>query len=271
MADYKYITHVNLPHFIGELVRSEPAFDNVKYVGAFPHDLAVCPCIQWERVSRVPGSQNIETLKPRHRETIDVGGGALLDISSQWQTTVMQFNICATSSEEAEDLSSIFENFLDNNIGNLLENGISFFTFQEELKDYMLPKSEGVHTRSLRYIARTEKLFFDSNHAIEEIRLRVFENLEEDVNTITRGSTPYDTMEDLFIGSIVAVTTESPSGIARDAYYVLGLDYLIIKDPITHQTAIWWTDAGRHPSPGELYYVRYYKWAGFTRMYIPYR
>jgi hypothetical protein len=268
----KNIDHHTFPQVVGELVRTDPQFEGVLWTADFPKQRPETPTIAYRLKSRVPGLDRTETRKPRHRWEFRNEDGTITEMRGQIMDCVFQFDVCCTSAHEANELVWKLDTFIRQNVGVFKAMGAREVLFEEQLEDALLPRTDDIVTRSLRWRAILEIIESRNVSALNEVRVRVLSPQEEADETVVRGS-DFDTLDPLaqtFISKIIYVSDTSPSGIARADDYIPGLDFHVIYDPPTNKTYLKWIEAGRHPEPGATYYVRYLHWTAFARLTVPF-
>ncbi len=269
----KIVDYISFPRVLGELMKMDPQFAGVNYTEDFPTvPRPEVPLISYRLIKRVPGMDKVETRKPRFRFSFKNEDGTMTEIWSQWMSCIYQFDCIASTSQEADDLVYKFDWFIRNNVGIFLSMGASEVVFEEQLEDHLLPQTQDLVVRSIRWLARLESLEYRNVQVIDQVALTVFEPQEDAYETIVRGpdtSTP-DYLQQTFISNIVCVSDPSPSGIARTRDYFPNVDFITFYHPDTHKTALQWLPQGKSPSPGATYYVRYLHWTAFARLRIPY-
>jgi hypothetical protein len=268
----KIVDYISFPRILGQLIRLDPQFENVEYTEDFPRDRPNTPMIVYRMIRRVPGMDKIETRKPRLRFWFRTEDNTITEIWSQWMTCIYQFDVCASSSQEADELVYKLDWFIRNNVGVFLGMGASELVFQEQLEDQLVPNTTDVVTRSIRWMARLESLEYRNTQVLNQVNIRVFEPQEEAYESMVRGADT-DTIDELqqtYIANIACVSDPSPSGTARTQDYVPGVDFLVLYNDQTQKTALKWQEAGRKPAPGSTYYVRYTHWTAFARLRVPF-
>ena len=196
----------------------------------------------------------------------------MLEVWSQWMTCIYQFDCVASTSQAADDLLYKLDWFIRNNVGIFLSMGASELVFQEQLEDVLLPKTDDLIVRSIRWMARLENLEYRTDPLINQATIRVFEPTEIAIESVVRNSdqnTP-DELQQTFISDILIVSDPSPSGIALTTDYVPNVDYLILYNRETHKTALQLLEAGKNPAFGATYFVKYAHWTAFSRIRLPY-
>lgn len=268
----KVVDYVSFPRILGQLVRIDPQFRSVEYTEDFPSDKPNTPIIVYRMVKRVPGWNGVETKKPRLRFWFRTEDNAIMEIWSQWMTCIYQFDCCASSSVEADELCFNLDWFIRNNVGIFLSMGANELVFQEQLEDHLLERTNDIKVRSIRWMARLESLEYRTTPVLNQVNIRVFEPQEEAYEAVVRGpdTDTIDELQQTYIAKIVFVSDPSPSGTARTFDYIPGLDFLTLYNEITQKTALKWQEAGKRPAPGATYYVRYVHWTAFARLRVPY-
>jgi hypothetical protein len=268
----KFVTYVTFPKIIGEILRNDSEWGSeFRYTNVFPKTPAEVPCVVYNMIRRVPGMDGIETRAPRIRQEIINEDGSWLQIWSQWMTCLFQFDCCAESRTEAEDLAYRLDAKIRESKGVLLQLGVSEMWFDEQLRDDVLPRIEGVETSSLRWGARLDQIEFQTWPGIQEVRCRVFSPQADAVEALVRGSDlkTKDALAQTHISKIIYVSDPSPSGIARTDDYFPDVDFEVFYDFRRGKTALLWLEPGKRPAPGATYYVRYLYWNAFTELHLP--
>jgi hypothetical protein len=272
----KYIDHITFPRVIGELVRNHPDLGaqgrGVVYTAAYPKVKGQIPAIVYRLIRRTPGMQAVETRKPRLRASYPNEDGSVTEVWSQWMTCLFQFDVCAETADEAEDLLYKFDHLVRDNVGLFLSLGASEVVFEEQLIDQLLPSTMDVVTRSIRWLARLESIEYRTVSTIDQIRIRTFYPQEETYEEVVRQPTidDLDILPQTYVSRVLCVAgTDSPSGIARTPDYIEDLDYEVVFQHQTAQVALRWLEPGRRPAPGTSYYVRYLHWTAFSTLYLP--
>ena len=254
-----------------EIFRNDPDLASIPVGAERPKERASVPRICCSLVHRTPGIGAVEALKPRRRGEWTNDDGSITTLSAQWMTCIYQWDCYAEDSVEAERLVRLVDERLTDSVGLLISIGAKDFRFEEELKDHLLQVTDGIECRSIRWRAELEKRSYETDPAIREILVRVLLDMGTDYEAVTRGAdaTIPDLLTRKFISRIWHVSAASPSGIARTDDYVEGLDWVPAYDRKRNETRIWWTDVGKKPNPGDIYYVRYSYWNNFFRMPLP--
>lgn len=268
---FQFVDHSNFGEEIGNLLREDPDLRRVAYGKVYPKKAEECPAIRYRLLHRVAGIDNIERRKPRLRLETPDGEGRTLLIYSQWMTCVYQWDVCAASLEEADEIMDKFDRFLRASVGTMIKRGARDFIFDEQIVDELLPKTHDVEARSIRWVAYLHHLEAQIVHPIEQIRVRVLESQVEDIQAIVRGASidAPDGLDQTYISHLILISDPSPSGIARTQDYLPEVDYSTIYDPANNKTWIQWIEAGRKPDPGATYYVRYLYWDAWSRLSLP--
>lgn len=270
----KIIDYISFPRVLGQLLRLDPQFSGVEYTEDFPKDKPNTPLVIYRLVKRIPGADKIETRKPRVRFWFKNEDNTITEIWSQWMTCIYQFDCCASSSKEADELVYKLDWFIRNNVGTFLGMGASEVVFQEQLEDALLPNNLDMVIRSIRWMARLESLEYRNTQVLSQVNIKVFEPQEETFEVVVRGpdTDTIDELQQTYIANICFVSDPSSgsTSIARTQDYVPGLDFLVLYNEQTQKTAFKWQEAGRKPEPGATYYVRYVHWTAFARLRVPY-
>lgn len=271
----KFVDHITFPKVMGEIIRNNPDFEGVQYTSSFPKEdedrTGRVPCIVYRLLRRVPGIEGLETKKPRFRSKVHEDDGTITEVWSQWMTNSFQFDCVALSNDEADELVWKLDQLLQDNVVTFLQLGARDLIFDEQLEDALLPRSKDLCVRSLRWTLYTDAVRLRNVQGIDEIRIRTFLPQDDAVEAVVRAASldQYDVLQQTHITKIIYVSNPSPSGIARTEDYLPGVDFVTVYDPHSARTAILWTEEGRHPQPGQTYYVRYAYWTAFSTLYLP--
>jgi hypothetical protein len=272
----KYLDHVNFPKVVGELVRNDLDLGDkgrgVGYGAAFPKLKGNCPKIVYRLLRRTPGSEGKETRKPRLRGRVTNPDGTLTEVYSQWMTCLFQFDCCAETADEADDILWKLDRLIRSNVGLFLSLGASQVVFEEQLQDALLKDTEDIEVRSIRWLVRLEAIEHVVVPGISEIRIRAFYPQEETAELVTRGAdidTPDELTEPHVTGIIHVSTTNTSGGTAVTDDYIEGIDFTVQVDESTYKASLVWLEPGKKPTPGTQYYVRYAYWTAFCTLYLP--
>lgn len=267
----KIVDHVTFPRCVGEYVRNDFAFNGVRYTNVFPTEESEVPCIVYRLIRRIPGMEGVETRKPRLRFVYQNDDGTINQVFGQWMTCIFQWDCCALSTVEAEELVENLDSLLHSSVGTFLNLGVSEMVFEEQLEDNLLQRSDNIKIRSLRWLVRTERREVKTSPTINSMRVTCFFPQEETYEQLTRNSSILDpdVLATTHISNIIVVSDPSPSGIARTQDYILGVDFEYFYDPVTQRTFIVWLEPGKRPEPGAVYYVRFNHWTAFSTLHLP--
>jgi hypothetical protein len=267
----KRVDHITFPRVLGEMVRNEPAFKGIAYTHTYPKSKAEVPCIRYKLVRRTPGHEGVEPYKPRLRFTFKNEDGTIAEVWSQWMLCSYQFDCCALSSDEAEDLCWMFDDYITQQVGELKKLGVSEMWFDEEGEDALLKPSIDVECRTIRWMVRMDAVRLRNSDPIRALQIHEFLPQEEAVEAVVHGSDieQPDWLQQTYISTVLLVSNPSTSGIARQEDYVRDIDFQVVFDPETHTTGLLWIEPGKRPEPGATYYVRYNHWTAFRTLYIP--
>ena len=269
----QYITNRNFGDILGHLLRKDTTFKGVRFTQVHPKIEGEVPCIVWRRIRRTPGVEGVEQYGGRIRREIKFAdSNQVTSVYSQWHTSIYQFDCCARSSTEAENLLSNFEDFMEYSKGLLISLGLNKLYFDEELKDDLLPGTRDVEVRSIRYLTVLERLSKETHPVMEQVLIRIISDISFTNEEVTRSSDPDDLSDVLlqtFITSVHIVANPSTTGIALQRDYYEGVDYTLSFDNDTKLTKISWTHAGKKPAAGAIYIVTYRFWSGNPNIKIP--
>lgn len=260
---YNPIDALELPRYIGSLIRDHADFQNIRYSRARPKERSQVPCITYTLVSRTPGHQGIEKYGARLRGYLPADGDHVVHVHGQLMTCVYQWDCYANTGEEADEVAWKLDWFLHSAVPHLLDRGVIAAVFDEELQEGLLNASRDFEMKSLRWVILLEHLRTKATPVIRNILLRVLSPQLEETETLLRNS-GVETADHLArekISHIICISDYSPSGIAREFDYVEGVDYLVWQDPLRKRTSIQWLEPGKRPADGATYYVRYLYWA----------
>lgn len=268
---FQFTDHTTFPEDLGDLLRDDPDFRGIRYGKAFPKSKEETPCIRYRLLHRVPGIDHIERKKPRLRREFVAENKEIVQVWSQWMTCVYQWDVCAASLEEADEILERFDRFLRASVKRMIERGARDFIFDEQVVDSLLPMTKDIEARSLRWVAYLHQLEARVIQPIDEIRIRVLESRTDGLQAIIRGPdllTP-DGLDQTYIDRILCVSDAAPTGIARESDYIQDVDFTAVYDPANNKTWLMWIEAGRKPAPGATYYLRYLYWDNWSRLNLP--
>lgn len=268
-----YVDYVNFPQIFGEILKDDPEFGpEFRYTDTFPDAPAETPCVVYNMIRMTPGIEGVERHKSRFRDhTIQNEDGSITEVWSQWMDCLFQFDCCATSRSEADDLCWRIRKKMKEAVGLFQNMGAREVVFDEQLRDSTLPRVEGIQTTSVRFRALLEDVEFRSWPSIQEIRCRVFFPQTDEVEDLVHNPdlSVGDELTRKYISKILYVSDPSPSGIARTEDYLPNVDFDTTYDVRTGKTKILWLPPGKKPAAGAAYHVRYLYWSGFSRLKVP--
>ncbi len=132
-----------------KIVRNQPIGDDAEF-----------PSITFTMVHRKV-SEAHKDLKRRLRGTVrhPYHKEEFVEIYGQVFELKVQFTIYALSAEEADDIASEFEDFIENYKGHFMKNGVAGIRFAEQLTDTITnPNRVAIVTRPLLYTMYFEKI-----------------------------------------------------------------------------------------------------------------
>ena len=293
----KTVDHISFPRVVATLIKNDPDLKHCSVSASFPKaEVEDLPRIVHRLVRRTPGmagkSGVLEPYKPRLRHEYPNEDGSVTQVWSQLMTCLFQFDVCAATAEEADELVYRLDWLLRHSVGVFLQLGAREMTFDEQLQDGLLPDIRPVEVRSIRWQVILEAIESKALPSIQEVRVRTFLPQEEAEEGIVRGAShqedPQNVHPDIdvlsqthvnhlyhvhsepttplsFLGEATATGTEDT---AQDTYQE-GVDFLILYDHRSGQTALQWTQAGRRPAPGATFYLRYSFWTAHSTLYLP--
>lgn len=268
----KYLDHLSFPKVVGELVRNDSSFDGVTYSALRPKTKAEAPHISYRLISRVPGVDSLETRGGRPKAEYTNEDGSVTVVTTQAETCVFQWDVSAHTSEEADEILFRLERLIRDNQGLFQSMRAQHVLFQEQLLDDLVPNTNDLEMRSIRFLAVLQSVRLSNYSPINEVRIRTFLPQEEDYEAVVRGSGEFDYLTTRFISTLHAVCDDSPEGFARgESDYVEGLDYEILTDERTGAHAIRWLPPGKRPETGATYYLRFHHWTAFSTVAVPFR
>lgn len=256
------LDHTTWPLFVGRLVRADSAFKDVAFGHNYPKKAAEVPCIRHRLIRRTPGADGEETMRPRSRDGSILNADRTHDTyRSQWMTCIYQFDCCGESEERAQDLVREIERVLRSGNALFQRLGVRDTFFEEEMLDGLLPNTSDIFVRSLRWRVITNYTEVVQDRLIDEIRLQTMLPQTEDSETVVFTDEGHEEIARPYIAQIITVSDSQE--FTED--YLPGLDYQICYDAQSAKTSIWWQPAGKKPTPGATYHVRYRYWSDFLR------
>lgn len=281
-TDYRFnvINHTNFPNLISEFLKLNNKLKDVPFTASYNREgiIETLPLISWKLEHRIPGVSGNETLLPRLRGSIYEEDNSLIQVYSQQQTCIYQFDCYAEQSGEADDLSNHFEDFLISllpKFQTICSTSINFF-FSEQLRDNALIRASNAHVRSLRFKCLFEKLWTVNVPTIAQIELNRLGDHAEEIAVLIRGQNHNDNkiprlsdkLSRPYISDVIIIADTENSITIGQPVYVLGVDYEIIYDNVNSITYVNWLPPGKRPENNATYYVKYTYWTGLGKLQI---
>jgi hypothetical protein len=149
----------------------------------------------------------------------------------------------------------------------LKELGVSEWLFDEQLRDVEMERqvSQEIYRRTLRFRGILERKFVKAQPVIQSIWIQ--EGIESNhivVNEriVRGGHLPKDRLNKNWVSNVWSITNEykleyssiSVSG----TQYLEGVDFKVTLSTPDGASYIEWIPRGKHPLPGDVYYITYY-------------
>ena len=268
-------TPVELPKVIWRMI--QPVFDRygVIFERAFSPSQARSPMIVCWLVSRTAGGKTGEVFKPRLRATtVSSDGNSIVEYWGRGFTCTYRFEVVSRIADEADRLADNLETMLDHVTPELQRIGVQEWYFLDQSGPRLIEASrEQLYAHTFTYQAIMDRV---SRRVLPMIRavdlaVGVTDRVVSDI-AIVRGSGDQDLIVDANgdpIKNIVRVIYASDEQQLWQKYggrdgtdipleariYVPGIDFLPQFGDGLESTVLLWTDVGRRPSPGSVYYV----------------
>jgi hypothetical protein len=144
----------------GKIIRHQPFDEESEF-----------PCITFRTIRRMI-NQNFHETKPRYRATIyhPYIPGEYVELKGQMFDVWVQFDVCSTSAEEADELVEELDDFLYIYKGFFKKNGVQEMTFYAQLEDSVITDYRfPIAVRPIQYTLRFEKITPVFLNQIEQI------------------------------------------------------------------------------------------------------
>jgi len=262
------LTPYSLPIAIWDLIEANWAHKGVSFTQEYPREPVTTPIIVWSIYRKVGGRDGLEINKPRLRGSFsdDTDPTITYDQYAQWMTTIYQFDIYHINNESANELTEEFENLMFHVTPILKELGTSEWLFDEQLRDVELnrPESQEIYRRTLRYRCILERKFIKPVQNILSvwIQMGLETGLRQDNERVLRNSNiAKDRLSKDWVSKIWRITKEYQIDITTmytsGSQYLEGVDYKVVLSAPDGASYIEWLPRGKHPMPGEEYYITY--------------
>jgi hypothetical protein len=263
------LTPYSLPIAIWDLIEANWADKGVVFTQSHPRENVGTPTIVWSIYRRVPGRDGLEINKPRLRGTVpdEEDPTITYDQYAQWMTIIYQFDIYDIDNESTNDLTEEFDELMFHITPILRELGVSEWIFDEQLVDKELERavSQEIYKRTLRFRCILERKFVKSVPIIQSIwtQLGIEANhMVENESVVRSDVLTKDRLAKNWISSVWSITKEYKleySSISSSGtQYLEGVDFKITLSIPDGASYIEWLPRGKHPLPGEVYYVTYF-------------
>jgi hypothetical protein len=268
-------TPLQLPKLIWRLI--QPVFDRyrVTFQRAFAPAQAQGPIIVCSLVSRRPGGKTGEVYKPRLRATtVSSDGNNIVEYWGRGFSCTYQFEVVSRTADEADAVVENLEEMLESITPELQRVGVQEWYFLDQSGPRLIETSrEQLYAHSLTYQAIMDRVTRRTLPMIRavDIKVGVSERVEADI-PVTRGSGREDVILASsgdpmpFITRVIYASDEQGlwakyggrdgTDIPLEArIYVPGVDFVPEFGADLRTTVLIWTDVGRRPSTGSVYYV----------------
>lgn len=256
---------------VSELVSSFGARFSPAYVKA-PAEGAV---VVINLVSRTPGGKTGEVYKPRFRAaTVTADGDGVVEYYAQGVRCLYRVDVFSVHADECDRLTDALEEAFRVVVPQLQEMGIDEFYLTDEQGTSLVERTgEQVYRNSLEYSAIFERVFRIVRPAIRIIDVRSSVGLQviQDIPLRRGASGQVDKIVDIHgrvYRHVVSVLYGADVQGIHDkvvldrldevpleyGVYVPGVDFVPTPGE-NGETLLLWTDAGRRPAPGAVYYL----------------
>jgi len=257
------VTYYTLPLALWDLIQKNWAEEQVNFTEDYPRDSVKGPTIVWSIYRRIPGREGVEVNKPRLRATTSDPSNPTQQMQTyaQWMTIIYQFDIYHISNQEVDALTEKFDNFLFFSVPLLKQLGVSEWLFDEQLSDYDIEKlhQQNIYRRRLRYRCILEKIYNKPVPLVQQVWTQVGASMMNVVTMeqVTRGSlSPKDQLSKPWAASPVIYISRIPA-VSGASEFVEDVDFKLDVSFPSGVSNIEWLPNGKHPAPGEVYYVTY--------------
>ena len=268
-------TPLQLPKLIWRLI--QPVFDRyrVTFQRAFAPAQVQGPIIVCSLVSRRPGGKTGEVYKPRLRATtVSSDGNNIVEYWGRGFSCTYQFEVVSRTADEADAVVENLEEMLESITPELQRVGVQEWYFLDQSGPRLIETSrEQLYAHNLTYQAIMDRVTRRTLPMIRsvDVQVGVSDRVEADI-PVTRGSG----IEDMiltssgdpmpFITRVIYASDEQGlwtkyggrdgTDIPLEArIYVPGVDFVLEFGADLRTTVLIWTDVGRRPSTGSVYYV----------------
>lgn len=247
--------------------RFAPAFTKVPADGG--------PVVVVNLVTRTPGGKTGEVYKPRFRAaTVSADGEHVIEYYAQGIRCIYRFDIFSLHADECDRLTDAVEEALRAVVPVLQQDGIDeFYLVNEDGTSLVERAGEQVYRNSLEYGAIFERVYRVTKPAIRliDVEASVGSVLVQDIpirhaetgnidRLIDTSGREYRNVVTVLYGSDVSgihdkVVLDKLDEVPLEyGVYVPGVDFVPASDE-NGRTVLIWTDSGRKPQPGAIYYL----------------
>lgn len=264
-----------LPGLIWKLV--QPLLDRYKvtFERAFSPSAARAPVIVCSLVSRTPGGRTGEVYKPRLRaSTVSSDGRYIVEYWGRGFTCTYRFDVVCRVPAEADAVMDALEEALETITPDLQSIGVQEWYFLEQSGPHLIEsRGEQLYAHTVTYQAIMDRVMRRTLPMISavETKVGVVERIEADI-PVHRGDGNRDLIrrpDGSPKRNIVRVVYASDETALWEKYggkdgtdipleariYVPGVDFIPEFEDGLQSTVLIWTDIGRRPAPGSVYYV----------------
>jgi hypothetical protein len=268
-------TPTELPKVIWRLI--QPVFDRygVTFQRAFAAAQAKGPMIICWLTSRTPGGKTGEVYKPRLRATtVSSDGNHIVEYWGRGFTCTYQFEVVSHIADEADRLADNLEEMLEVITPDLQRLGVQEWYFLDQSGPRIIESTrEQLYVHSFTYQAIMDRVTRKVLPMIRsvDVKLGTLDRIIADV-PITRGNGREDLLVDSSgnpIRNVLKVIYASDETGLWNKYggidgtdipleariYVPGVDFVPDFRDGLQNTVLIWTDVGRSPATGSVYYV----------------
>lgn len=267
-------TPLALPKVIWKLI--QPSLDRFKvsFHRAYAPSQVSGPSIVCWITSRTPGGKTGEVYKPRLRATtVSSDGDHIVEYYGRGFTCTYHFEVVARLIDECDRITEMLEDLLEAITPELQQLGVQEWYFLDASGPRILEvRGEQLYSNTLIYQAIMDRVHRRTLPMIRAVSTHVgIEEIVSDIEVTHSGTArdvillpsgkPYPNILRVLFASDTPEIWRKYGGcdgldIPLEArIYVPGVDFVPEFDPSLQKTVLIWTDVGRRPTSGAVYYV----------------
>lgn len=256
------LTPYSLPKVIWDVVENAWAGRDLLFTESYPREPVTKPTIVWSIFRRFSGRESIESNKPRLREQYPgKEPNTIVEQYAQWMTIIYEFDIFDISNESVNTLTDEFDELMFHITPILQKWGTSEWLFDEQVKDVELQResSQELYKRTLRYRCILERKFIKTLPTIQQIWVQSLGEgiIVQNEQIIRNPNSSKDLLAKTWVSDIAYVDKQPTINPLSSGGYIQGVDFTVSTNFIDGRSYLEWTPRGKHPLPGETYYISY--------------